>query len=426
MQENEYFCTQIINKLGTKRIFLVYKKALYRPFVILTLGGGMMVTQACTHQKTDKIVAPWGEITDSIGEADNFDLDQIVSNGELIVLMLSGPESYYDYHGKSLGTQYLLCQKFAEKLGVSLRVEVCRDTTDLVRRLAQGDADIVASPLTKGDVKLSADSLNKVIFCGSSGDTLSTHWVVGGDKPQLAKAIHEWYRPEMVAEVKKEENFLLSTRSVQRHVYSPMLNRKGGVISRWDALFVAYSMPIRWDWKLMAAQCYQESTFDPNAKSWAGACGLMQIMPSTASELGLSMSQIHDPESNVAAAAKYLGDLEGKFRDVPDRYERTNFVLACYNGGYHHVRDAMALTQKYGGNPKRWADVSRYVLLLSQPQYYRDPVVRYGYMRGTETVDYVQKIRMRWQAYRGVRTPHVGFSGMTPQRAKHHKKKYNI
>lgn len=426
MQENEYFCTQIIKKLGTKRIFIVYKQVFRLSFVITTLGGILALTGGCTHQKTDKVVAPWGEISDSIDSNDNFDLDQIVSNGELIVLMLSGPESYYDYHGKSLGTQFMLCQKFAEKLGVSLRVEVCRDTTELVSKLAKGDADLVANPLVKEDVNLSPDSLKKVIFCGTRNDSLSTHWVVGGDKPELAKALREWYTPEMLNEVKKEEAFLLSTRSVKRHVYSPMLNRKGGIISKWDALFVTYSRPIRWDWKLMAAQCYQESTFDPNAKSWAGACGLMQIMPATASELGLPMSQIHDPESNVAAAAKFLNDLEGKFHDIPDRYERTNFVLACYNGGYHHVRDAMALTQKYGGNPKRWTDVSRYILMLSQPQYYRDPVVRYGYMRGAETVDYVQKIRLRWQSYQGVRTPHVGFSGMIPQRAKHHKKKYNI
>ena len=388
--------------------------------------GTLLLFCACGDKKTEKIATPWGEITDSIAGGEDFDLDQIVSNGELIMLTMSGPETYYDYHGRSLGTQYMLCQKFADKLGVSLRVETCRDTLEMVRKLASGDADLIAYPLDRKDVKLPQDSLRDIVFCGSAKDTASVRWVVSADKPQLAKVLREWYKPSLLAEVKKEETFLLSTGSVRRHVYSPMLNRKGGVISRWDGLFMTYSRPIRWDWKLMAAQCYQESTFDPDAKSWAGACGLMQIMPSTASELGLSMAQIHDPESNIAAAAKYLNDLEGKFRDVPDRYERTNFVLACYNGGYHHIADARALTRKYGGNPGRWADVSRYVLLLSDPQYYRDPVVRYGYMRGHETVDYVQKIRMRWESYRGVRTPHIGLSGMMPQRAKHHKRKFSL
>lgn len=371
-------------------------------------------------------MAPWGEVSDSASTASEFDLEQIVSNGELIMLTLSGPETYYDYHGRALGRQYMLCQRFADKIGVSLRVEVCRDTADMVRRLASGDGDIIAMPLDKDKLAAHGDSVGRLVFCGATTDTAAVHWAVGGDKPMLAKAIGEWYKPSMLAEVAKEEKFLLSAKSVTRHVYAPMLNRKGGVISRYDGLFMAYSRQIRWDWRLMAAQCYQESTFDPQAKSWAGACGLMQIMPSTAAMLGLPMSQIHEPESNIAAAARYLADLEGKFGDIADRNERTNFVLASYNGGYHHIRDAMALTSKHGANPKRWADVSRYVLLLSTPAYYCDPVVKNGYMRGSETVDYVAKIRQRWQSYRGVKSPRVGISGLAPQKASRHKKKYSI
>jgi membrane-bound lytic murein transglycosylase F len=152
-----------------------------------------------------------------------------------------------------------------------------------------------------------------------------------------------------------------------------MLNKAGGVISHYDGYFIAYSRATRWDWRLMAAQCYQESTFDPNARSWAGALGLMQIMPSTAAHLGLPVDQIHQPEANIAAGARYLQELESRFMYIRDRYERENFVLACYNGGYHHIKDAQALTQKYGGNPQSWEDVSRYVLQLTNPQYYRDP-----------------------------------------------------
>ena len=205
-----------------------------------------------------------------------------------------------------------------------------------------------------------------------------------------------------------------------------MLNRKEGIISRYDALFMTYCQPIRWDWRLMAAQCYQESTFDPAARSWAGACGLMQIMPSTAAQLGLPADGLFDPESNIAAAARFLGQLERKFSDIADRGERLRFVLASYNGGYHHIRDAMALAGRDGHNQHRWADVSRYVLLLSTPRYYQDPIVKYGYMRGSETVDYVQKIYRRWESYRGVRGGRDGFTGTTPRKATHRKKKYEI
>lgn len=381
---------------------------------------------SCRQERDAKLATPWGEIGDSVPHSDRFDLDQIVANGEMIMLTVSGPETYYDYHGRQLGAQYMLCQKFADKLGVSLRVEVCRDTVEMVRRLIAGDGDIVACHLDRRQLAVGKDSLDQLVFCGEAADTASVGWIVGGGKAQLATAIREWYKPSLMADVRREESFLLSSRSVTRHVYAPMLNRKGGIISRYDALFMAYSRPIRWDWRLMAAQCYQESTFDPQAKSWAGARGLMQIMPSTAAELGLEMDKINHPESNIAAAAKLIGQLEGKFGDIRERQERINFVLASYNGGYHHIRDAMALAAKNGKNQHRWADVSRFVLLLSQPQYYRDPVVKHGYMRGSETADYVDKIRQRWQSYKGVRTHRVGFSGMTPQKAKRQKKKYNI
>ncbi len=380
---------------------------------------------SCGKSKEGKVVTPWGEVTDTIPSGDSFDLDQIVANGEIIVATISGPTTYYDHRGKQLGLHYMMAQRYAEKIGVGIRVELCRDTMEMIRRLVSGDADIVAFPLKKKEVVLTKDSIDMMVFCGAGNDSIG-QWAVNGEKVKLAQSLKEWYNPMIMAEVKKEEDFLLSMRSVVRHVYAPMLNRKGGIISHYDGLFMTYCQPIRWDWKLMAAQCYQESTFDPKARSWAGAQGLMQIMPATADHLGLPRDKIHDPESNIAAAAKYLGQLEGKFSDIRDRYERQNFVMASYNGGYHHIRDAMALTEKYGGNKHSWNDVSQYVLKLSNPQFYQDPVVRHGYMRGTETEDYVRKIRQRWQSYKGVKSPRTGYSNMAPQKAKKHKSKYDV
>ncbi len=361
----------------------------------------LLLFAACQRRQPEQALTPWGEAEDTL--AAGFDLEQIVGNGEMIVLTQTGPETYYDYHGRHLGTQYLLCQRFAERIGVGLRVEVCRDSAETVRRLQAGDGDIA---LLAGRDSLLA-------------------WKIGPDKPQLEQEVRTWYRPQYLAETRKEEQYLLSSRSVKRHVYAPMLNAKGGVISRYDAQFQKHARRIRWDWRLLAAQCYQESTFDPQARSWAGACGLMQIMPSTADHLGLAHADLFDAEKNIAAAVRYLEELEGHFSDIPNRTERTKFVLAAYNGGFHHVRDAMALTHKHGRDSRRWNDVSQYVLALAQPQYYTDPVVKNGYMRGTETEDYVRKIMARWNGYRGVRTPRTTVSGV-PQKAHHVKKKYKI
>ena len=382
----------------------------------------VMMLAACHGSKkpTERIVTPWGEVQDdSIPLSEEFTMRDMVSGGELIMLTMSGPETYYDYRGRGMGTQYLLCERFAQTLGVSVRVEVCKDTAEMVSRLKRGDADLIAFMLPH-NVK-DSDSLR---FCGAGVDSLKVGWAVRHNNVELADTLNRWFKPELVAEVKKEESFLLSTRSIKRHVYAPMLNRQRGEISKYDRFFVAYAPVARWDWRLMAAQCYQESTFDPQARSWAGACGLMQIMPGTADHLGLPRDKIYDPEANIAAAASYLKELSGYFNDISDRQERTNFVLGSYNGGYHHIRDAMALAQKNGRNPRRWREVAEFVLKLREPAYYTDPVVKHGYMRGTETVDYVEKIRQRYDQYRGVARASgprgtVNYGPLTPRKAKH-------
>lgn len=371
---------------------------------------------SCVDRKTND-TTPWGTpVDDPIKEVvatGRFSLEDIQTNGELIMLTLSGPKTYYDYHGCGMGLQYLLCERFTQQLGVSLRVEVCKDTTEMVRRLEDGEGDVIVFPLPRPTVG--------VLSCGATTDSLQTQWAVNEENKDLAEQLDNWFRPELIAQVEEEQSLALSAQSVTRRVYSPMLDRKGGVISRYDDYFRRYAPQARWDWRLMAAQCYQESTFDPQARSWAGACGLMQIMPATASHLGLPHSELFNPEKNIAAAAKYIAELNGHFRDVAGAQERTWFVLAAYNGGFFHIRDAMALARKHGKNQYRWADVAPFVLKLREASYYNDPVVRYGYMRGDETVDYVLKIRQRWNQYRGVAKPSstsITSLDMQPRQAK--------
>ena len=140
------------------------------------LGALSMLLLSCT-QKQERIVTPYGSVLDSVNVSDEFDLADIQTNGELIMATLSGPETYYDYHGKSLGTQYLICQQFADSLGVRLRVDVCRDSAELAQRLHSGDVDLVA-------------------------------WAVPGridadpEKSDLAEALRQWNRPSRVDEAK--------------------------------------------------------------------------------------------------------------------------------------------------------------------------------------------------------------------------------
>lgn len=392
------------------------------------------------REKEQPNITPWGEVMEDDEEGDGeeekrdsvdsdmMSLGDIVNAGELIMLTMSGPETYYEYRGHGLGLHYLLCEKFAQRLGVSLRVELCKDTTEMITRLRDGEADIIAFPLpvkggkatknqkptTNNQQPQTALNYKDLALCGVH-DSLKTYsWAVNQSSTELAKALDSWFKVSMIASTQQEMKRTLAVGFVKRHIYPFMLNRKDAVISHYDPLFRKYAGVANCDWTLIAAQCYQESCFDPKAKSWAGACGLMQIMPSTADHLGLPRAQIYEPEANIHAACRYMAELQGRFADVPNRQERLHFALACYNGGYNHIRDAMALAKKYGRNPQRWAEVREFVLGLQSPQYYNDPVVKYGYMRGSETADYVNRIMDRWNQYRGATKGRYG-SGVNAQ-----------
>lgn len=366
----------------------MHTKSILTLLLIIALG-------ACT-EKQQSTQIPWGDTfgTDTT-TSQTFSLRDIQESGEMVVLTISGPDTYYEYRGKQLGTQYLMCEKFAQKIGVSLRVDICRSVDEMVKKFKSGDADMIVYPIptsTKG-----------IIPCGYSTDQGKLSWAVRDGNTELADSIKNWYKPEIAANVKREERELFSTQSIHRHVYAPMLNTQAGIISNYDHLFKRYAPIARWDWRLFAAQCYQESCFDPKAYSWAGAKGLMQIMPETARHLGLAESEVYEPEQNIYAAVRYINELNSHFTDIRNPEERKFFVLASYNGGFFHIRDAMALAKKNGKNPHKWIHVAEYVLKLSTPEYYNDPVVKYGYMRGSETANYVSAIYSRWQKYRGVR-----------------------
>lgn len=385
-------------------------------FVLLTLFAG------CTPRKGGE-VAPWGDSLSVVGgAAAPFSVGDILSSGEMIVLTLNGPDTYFVYRGRSLGTQFLLCERFAQRIGVALRVEVCKDTTELLRRLGAGEGDVAAVPLAR-------KKREGIRYCSFECNDGGGAWAVNANCGELADSLNRWFTPSVLATIRKEEKTLFASGGVRRHTYAPMLHADRGIISSYDALFMRYAPVARCDWRLLAAQCYQESAFDPRAYSWAGAKGLMQIMPATAAELGLAQEDIFKPEPNIEAAARLIAKLNAKFQDVSSAQERILFVLAGYNGGAFHIRDAMALARKNGSSAQRWSDVAEFVLKLESPQYYRDPIVKYGYMRGSETVDYVARIYERWMKYRGVargQTPGIGSGGAyEPQKATK-KRKYKL
>ncbi|MDR1865692.1 MAG: transglycosylase SLT domain-containing protein [Bacteroidales bacterium] len=176
--------------------------------------------------------------------------------------------------------------------------------------------------------------------------------------------------------------------------------KRTGIISQYDELFKKYSSEINWDWRLLASLVYHESSFDPSARSRAGAYGLMQMMPSTMESYGVDTAA--SPEKHIAAGVKYIKYLDNLMsRHIPNKNERVKFVLASYNIGPGHVLDARRLAGKYGKDATVWENnVDSCLLSKVDPKYYTDPEVRHGRCHGKETHAFVAQVMKLYGYYK--------------------------
>ena len=169
-------------------------------------------------------------------------------------------------------------------------------------------------------------------------------------------------------------------------------------ISPFDKLLQKYSPDIPWDWRLLASLIYQESQFNPQAVSKRGAIGLMQMMPATAKQYKLDLRS--SEEAQIRAGVKFIKSIYKALPDSIPEDEQVYFALASYNIGLGHVLDARRLARKYGADPNIWyGNVETYMMLKSNPRYYRDPASRNGYARGREAVEFVREIDERYMHY---------------------------
>lgn len=268
---------------------------------------------------------------------------------------------------------------------------------DLITRVSQGKI-----PYTVADndvAQLNTTYYPNLNIALSISFDQRASWAVRKDSPGLAAAADKWHEENMTSPA--------YTASMKRYFeiskaipHSPILSLREGKISHYDDLFKKYAADINWDWRLLASLAYTESNFDSTAVSWAGAKGLMQLMPATARAMGVPPGMEHNPEESIKAAVKYIAATNRSFAAIPPE-ERINFVLASYNSGIGHVLDAMALAEKYGKNKYVWRDnVEDYILLKSNEEYFTDPVCKNGYFRGIETYNFVRDITARYEQYK--------------------------
>ncbi len=235
----------------------------------------------------------------------------------------------------------------------------------------------------------------------SAGLPHNIAWAVNLEATDLLQNVNEWLRffkktPEYRRLYTK---YFRNTKSILRNKEGQKLSKKR--LSPYDAIIKEEAKKMGWDWRLFSALIYTESRFDPKQVSWAGAFGIMQMMPVTARNFGASRNS--SVKKQIEAGRKYIQYLEEKFaKRMVDRTDIKSFVLGAYNSGSMHIVDAQNLAEKYGKNKDKWNEVAPYVVLLNNPKYYKDKVVKYGYFRGRETVNHVKRIQNIYENYKAL------------------------
>ena len=270
------------------------------------------------------------------------------------------------------------------------------ETEALIAAVGEGRLDLTVAPSHVLDLELGYRTDVRKAF--TLRGSVALGWGVRRENPQLLAALNEF--------LEKEYRGLFFNVVYQKYFENPIrmrLHRKGRVdheyadgLSPFDVFVKREAQAHGFDWPLIVAQMYQESRFNPRAKSPAGAIGLMQLLPRTAREFGVR--NLRDPEQSIHAGVAYLAWLHSRFESELTVKDRIWFALAAYNAGFGHVRDARQLAGRRGLDRNRWfGNVEEAMRLLSKRAYYRD--APYGYVRGHEVVKYVREIRERYRSY---------------------------
>ncbi|NTU68242.1 MAG: transporter substrate-binding domain-containing protein [Chlorobiaceae bacterium] len=225
-------------------------------------------------------------------------------------------------------------------------------------------------------------------------------WAVRKNSPKLLKALDAWLEDEKQSGTIRSIHHKYYERQYQfrKVAVDNFYSGKPGAISPYDRIVRANADKAGWDWRLVSSLIYEESQFDPDVVSWAGAVGLMQLMPSTGAMLGVF--NLSDPVANIRAGTAYLASLEKEWTEIRDEGTRIKFILASYNVGPGHVRDAQKLAIRYGADPNLWeGNVEKYLELKSEPKFYNDPASDLGYCNGSIPVRYTRNILSRYRIY---------------------------
>jgi peptidoglycan lytic transglycosylase F len=269
------------------------------------------------------------------------------------------------------------------------------ETEDILAQVGAGK--IAATVADSNIVEIELTYNNNIRSVGPLGDVVEIGWMMRRNQSELKKEIDDFMKRLYKGTfynimVNKYFKDLKGRRSDQRFRAD-----RGGQLSPYDALIKKHSRAHEMDWRLITAQMYQESGFNPKATSWVGAKGLMQVMPRTAQELRID--NLEDPNNGILAGTRVMARYSNYFNSPEiSAKDRIRFALASYNCGPGHVYDARDLAKEIGLDPNKWfGNVEKAMLLLSKREIAKK--VRYGYCRCEEPVNYVSQIQNRYDHY---------------------------
>lgn len=411
------------------------------------------------------------------------DLEALRFRGELVLITRNNSACYYEGPHGPAGFEYELAKAFADHLGVSLRVRIIEEESQMITALKAGQGDIIAAGFPFGrqsarllalgpgyleveqqvvgrrggaDIKdeksledytlwMTGSSTRieylktlrrtypgvswKILTAYSTEDLLQMVWnralpltvvdsnimsmnhhyypeltilmTLGTPRPltwatnphnrHLSREIMDWFgRKDTRETIKGLVDHYYSHLESFDYVDLARYRRRIKVrLPKYRPFFESAARKFKMDWKLMAALSYQESHWDPKAKSYTGVRGMMMLTRETASSLGVDNRL--DVEDSILAGTRYLARLHRQVgKSVPEP-DRTLMALAAYNIGFGHLQDARILARRLGKTDNTWHGVRSVLPLLQQKKYYRTLAHRYA--RGNEAVIFVDRIR---------------------------------
>jgi len=281
-----------------------------------------------------------------------------------------------------------------------LEVSENEETETLVEAVGDGVYDLTVADSHIVDLELTfRDDIKSLL---ALTEPKAQSWAVREDNDELLKAVNQFINKQYKGLFYNVlySHYFKDPKKLDKHREDYIELRNDGKLSPYDDVIKKYAHQYDFDWRLMTAQMFKESQFNPKAKSFAGAIGLFQVMPRTGRELG--MDDLYNPETGIHAGIKYMAWVQDRMEYIkPEEGQLIWFTLAAYNAGPGHVRDAVSLARRKGWNPKIWfGNVEKAMLLLSRHEYASK--ARYGFVRGREPVNYVSAIKQHYESYKQI------------------------